>query len=73
MPPAGTVAFVGLTVRPKPAPTVTTAALDVTEPLVVVVVDEDCWATAVMLTWPTCRPPLAVVGTFDGAVYTPIN
>ena len=70
LPPAGTMAVVGVTAKPSPTVTVTIAVFDVTAPGVEEP-DElvDCCATAVMLTWPTCSPlPLDVVGTAAGAV-----
>jgi hypothetical protein len=59
--PAGTVAEVGVTAKPEPAPTVTTAELEVTVPVddvpeVVVV----CVVTAVTATCPTWVTPAIV-------------
>src|SRR5208282_6697830 len=74
LPPAGTVGEIGVSAIPCPDPTVTIALLDVMVPVEELEDVVDCWATAVMMTWPTCVPwPLEVVGTFAGAVYMPTN
>jgi hypothetical protein len=67
VPPAGTMADVGVMARPKTGEIVRTAVLDV---IVVVEVEPEavCVAIAVMST-----SPLFVVGTTEGAVYTPTS
>lgn len=68
VPPAGTMADVGIMARPKPGEMVRTAVLDV---IVVVVVEPVgvCVVIAVMST----SPLFFVDGTDKGAVYTPTS